>query len=990
MYKLPSFLLLATFVASCCFAQFKDWKHSGSMYILTTPDGANLPASASVLNFPLLVRLHKDFFPFDQAAENGKDLRFASKGKALEYEIEEWDREEGTAAIWVKIPEIRGNQQQELRLYWGNASADNQSSSQNVFNGDNGYVGVWHMAERVEDATGQLTSKDNGTESTSGMIGRARHFPGGKGIFCGTEILTLPEGSSPHSTQIWFRPESNNLQLMGWGVEKGQGKVHVKYASPSMVRFDCYFSNGNAMAQIPGRSEDWTHAVHTYENGKSTLYINGQKLAEGNSGARAMNFPRPARLWIGGWYNRYSYIGDMDEVRVSKVARSAEWVRLEYENQKPNQTLVGHLVQPGKDFKISPSHLNIDENGTMKLTAQLDGARKVYWKEMRDGQETLLATDRFSIQYNPGRISGDQSFRIQLDALYPDGLRSKEVPVHVKDTLPDPKFLLKGPASWDGRSEIVVYPEILNQPALDAAGLPNPEYEWEVSGIATLNRQLPGKLILERAQNSGTLQVKLTLSNGGNFVTQSLKVAVKEDTCADSWVAYVPEEIEMPLEGQFYARDHTGKGMLYCRGKLSDEVDQVFLRVFANEKEFSSSTQKPGKDNSYHFAIPLNPGLIKYRVEFGTQSNQVEKILHSAGDIVCGDAYLIDGQSNALATDTRQVSPKETNQWVRSYGRPRHFKEGEMENLWCKPVWKAGREYIAELGWWGMELANRLVESQKVPIFIVNGAVGGTRIDQHQRNDENPTDLETIYGRMLWRVKEARLTHGIRAILWHQGENDQGAAGPDGGYGWETYQDYFVEMSADWKRDFPNLSRYYVFQIWPNACAMGGKDGNGDMLRERQRTLTYLYSNMSILSTLGIRPGGGCHYPLEGWGQLAKMVQPLMERDFYGLEPQHPLTAPNLLSATYGKNHSSIILEFDQPVLWDDDLNSQFYLNGVSGAISSGRVQGNSLILSLKESSPAQNITYLQERSWKLDNILMGKNGIAALTFCKVPIQPTQ
>ena len=134
-------------------------------------------------------------------------------------------------------------------------------------------------------------------------------------------------------------------------------------------------------------------------------------------------------------------------------------------------------------------------------------------------------------------------------------------------------------------------------------------------------------------------------------------------------------------------------------------------------------------------------------------------------------------------------------------------KRGSGRTSGASRYGKREKEHLAELGWWGMELAKRLVESQKVPIFIVNGARGGTRIDQHQRNDENPTDLDTIYGRMLWRVKEARLTHGIRAIIWHQGENDQGAAGPDGGYGWETYQRYFVEMSADWKRDFPNVSR---------------------------------------------------------------------------------------------------------------------------------------------------------------------------------------
>ncbi len=64
-----------------------------------------------------------------------------------------------------------------------------------------------------------------------------------------------------------------------------------------------------------------------------------------------------------------------------------------------------------------------------------------------------------------------------------------------------------------------------------------------------------------------------------------------------------------------------------------------------------------------------------------------------------------------------------------------------------------------------MELAKRLLASQKVPIFMINAAVGGTRIDQHQRNEADPTDLKTIYGRMLWRVREAKLTHGIRAIL---------------------------------------------------------------------------------------------------------------------------------------------------------------------------------------------------------------------------------
>jgi len=294
------------------------------------------------------------------------------------------------------------------------------------------------------------------------------------------------------------------------------------------------------------------------------------------------------------------------------------------------------------------------------------------------------------------------------------------------------------------------------------------------------------------------------------------------------------------------------------------------------------------------------------------------------------------------------------------------------------------------LGYWGMELAKRLVASQQVPIFIINGAVGGTRIDEHQPSPANHGDLNTIYGRALWRVRQARLTHGIRAVIWHQGESDQGSDGPTGGYGWENYQQYFVDMSAAWKEDFPNLRHYYLFQIWPNACAMGGQRGSGDRLREAQRTLPRLYSNMDIMSTLGIKPAGGCHYPLAGWAEFARLIQPLIERDFYGRAPAGPITPPDLRRAYYtSPAKGEIALEFDQPVKWREGLASQFYLDGQGGRVASGRVSGNVLALKLRGTSSADKITYLKERDWSQEKLIYGSNGIAALTFADVEIEPS-
>ena len=95
--------------------QYRGWQYTGSVYILTTPEGADLPTSTSEEGFPLLVRLHKDFFDFSQAKAKGEDVRWsATDGTPLSYEIEEWDAVRGTASVWVRLPRIRGNVREEL------------------------------------------------------------------------------------------------------------------------------------------------------------------------------------------------------------------------------------------------------------------------------------------------------------------------------------------------------------------------------------------------------------------------------------------------------------------------------------------------------------------------------------------------------------------------------------------------------------------------------------------------------------------------------------------------------------------------------------------------------------------------------------------------------------------------------------------------------------------------------------------------------------
>ena len=160
------------------------------------------------------------------------------------------------------------------------------------------------------------------------------------------------------------------------------------------------------------------------------------------------------------------------------------------------------------------------------------------------------------------------------------------------------------------------------------------------------------------------------------------------------------------------------------------------------------------------------------------------------------------------------------------------------------------------------------------------------------------------------------------------------------------------------------------------------------MLREVQRTLPRLYSNMDIMSTLGITPPGGCHYPLEGWSQFARLMQPIIERDFYGKRVDGFLTPPNLKQAYYtSEARDAIALEFDQPVVWMHTLIDQFHMGQSKVQVASGMVSGNVLTLKLSGTSSARVITYLKEVSWNQKQLLKGRNGIAALTFCNVPLR---
>jgi len=75
---------------------------------------------------------------------------------------------------------------------------------------------------------------------------------------------------------------------------------------------------------------------------------------------------------------------------------------------------------------------------------------------------------------------------------------------------------------------------------------------------------------------------------------------------------------------------------------------------------------------------------------------------------------------------------------------------------------------------------------------------------------------------------------------------------------------------------------------------------------------------------------------------------------------------------------------------WGDALVSEFHLDGKKGSVVKGAASGNTVKLTLASATAAKTITYLVDKKWDPKNLLYGQNGIAALTFCEVPLSPAQ
>lgn len=336
-------------------APVAGWRFTKKIVLNTTASGADV--SGDVVSFPLFVGLDASKFDFSSARDSGRDIRFTkADGTPLPCEIEQWDSAAQTAAGWVRMDTVRGNDSsQYIVMHYGNPAVSSSSGGAAVFDTANGFAGVWHMSDPAgvnqSDATGRGHDGTpvgyEGNESVPGIVGRANHFKGSNYLDAGD--IDIDE-SFTFST--WVRPDT----IAGWQYlisKVTDPHDHFVYTlrmsdAPTGV---VGVHAGSAAGPADGTSTKtilragvWYHIAGVYTGDSLLIYCNGApevgRPTQFTMGPLEQN-DRPT--FIG--YSQYIpgmhfFTGRLDEVRIESRARTGAWIKLLYENQRPDQRLV--------------------------------------------------------------------------------------------------------------------------------------------------------------------------------------------------------------------------------------------------------------------------------------------------------------------------------------------------------------------------------------------------------------------------------------------------------------------------------------------------------------------------------------------------------------------------------------------------------------------------------------------------------------------------
>ena len=345
---MPWMLMMSFFfIVGACDAEAwwnEGWQYRKKISINTTVNGADI--KENLMDVPILIRLHTGNFDFDGALPEGGDIRFISSDdtRLLKHHIEQYDIIDEIALIWVKLPRLSGQTDQEfIWIYYGNKEAMGGQDAKGTY--DAAQAAVFHMNEiegTPQDTSpyGQAVTFFAGGLGLPSVIGRGVVFNGGgdRLVITHSSSLKFTNGftfsswvriSQPQEDAYLFRALSEDGELI---VGIDGTKIYSRLGITDEKIYQTEKNTDLAMDQ-------WHHVMITSaSNQRLILYLDGLKMFYVNIEGSLPDFSSDYVVGSAG-DGSHGYFGDLDEIQLSSTVRSADWARTAFASQGPDGLL---------------------------------------------------------------------------------------------------------------------------------------------------------------------------------------------------------------------------------------------------------------------------------------------------------------------------------------------------------------------------------------------------------------------------------------------------------------------------------------------------------------------------------------------------------------------------------------------------------------------------------------------------------------------------
>ncbi len=316
---------------------------------------------------------------------NGYDILFTSDPAGqniLNYEMEEYNPSAGQVIAWVRIPILSHSSDTVLYLFYGNPSINApQQNPAGVW--DSNYGGVWHLAgygalQSFPDSTanGNTATVVGSVSATAGPIGNSVALSGNQDyIDAGNNPSVLPTHTGTFSTWVYYNAFATNYAGLIFNTIMGNGNnwagtngtLLANYGGTLSFDVDGPSGGYGASYNNFGTSQ-WYSLTGTWDGSTTSLYVNGALVASNPQTTDASPAYDLTLGVDGARSNLDGYVnGSLEEARVSGIARSADWVATEYNNQ--SQPSIFYAISSENEYSVSPAAVTLNASQSQQLTA---------------------------------------------------------------------------------------------------------------------------------------------------------------------------------------------------------------------------------------------------------------------------------------------------------------------------------------------------------------------------------------------------------------------------------------------------------------------------------------------------------------------------------------------------------------------------------------------------------------------------------------------